>query len=312
MLASELDNDIRTLRAAAIKVAWRQWAALGVPVTGEQPARALIDPEALVLASFALQAEERRLPRLLRLWLPSGVRLLSVQRFRNLLPTFAQSTQVAASGFGRLAMMVGKDARWRSVTKPDAAAKPEAADPRHLASPAVDRPAALLLRLRLGLGIGVKPDLVGYLIGLAGQSATVQELADAVAYRQHPVRRAAEELAAAGLIEGRQTAPASWRIRVERWRPLLDLPEDPPVWRPWRVFFTFVDHMSALAEQAEREKWSPYLHSSRLRDVFEAQSRSLARHHLMYIDPDRYRGEELLVGGSVQASQLAEWALAVA
>lgn len=307
MLATELDNTIRLLRMAAVKVAWRQWAALGAPVTGGEPARAQVDAEALVFASLALGEEEKRLERVLRLWLPAGARVLSVQRFRNLMPAFSSGTQSAAARLAHLAASLGKDARWRSVASPEAL-KAERTDRRQLGALALDAPAAMGLKLRLGLGVGVKPDVLGYLLGRGGGRATVQELAQAVVYRSAPVRRAAEELAQAGFIEQQRTAPVSWRTEPRHWMPLLKLRDEPPHWRPWHVFYAFVDALLALVQQARGSGWSPYLHASRLRDVLEGHAQALSKHNLLFIEPEQFPGEGLLEGARVQVHQLVAWA----
>jgi len=86
-----------------------------------------------------------------------------------------------------------------------------------------------MLRLRLGMGVGIKADVLSFLLGRVGGHATIQEIAQATHYYGRAVRRAVEELAAAGFVQSRSTAPASFRVDMSKWHYVLDFdPDDPP------------------------------------------------------------------------------------
>lgn len=98
---------------------------------------------------------------------------------------------------------------------------------------------AIMLRLRLGFGVGVKADLITYLLARVHEWATVREISEATAYAPAAVRRAAEDLAAARLVESLERQPASYRITYGPWRTLLALEERPPRWASWQERFVF-------------------------------------------------------------------------
>ena len=76
--------------AILIDAAWSQWSALtaaAVPSEG-RPARTLVDPEALVLASLAVGHRERRLDDVVASWATHASHLMSLQRMRTLASRF--------------------------------------------------------------------------------------------------------------------------------------------------------------------------------------------------------------------------------
>lgn len=304
-MSPNLDKAVARLLEATLEVVWAQWRALG-PVAGSgREARAIVDPEALVLVSLALNEHERRLGRVVAWWARSGARLLSVQRLRNLARDYPDTASQAIAGFARAALESG-DARWRPVARGGGELAVRKKDLAAAASPRA--PAALLLKLRLGLGVGIKADVLGYLVGLAGAGATVQAIAYATAYYPRAVRRAVEELAAAGFVEARPTSPASYRVNMERYESLLQLGKDPPAWRPWYLVFTFVFEVLRWAEEARGQ--TDYVASSAARDLV---LRRRARLHpdIKLPEPEIGTGESYLAAFGEALGEAKEWLLAV-
>ena len=59
----------KRLRDAALSAWWRQWRALGASLPeGGGPAKAVVDLEALILMSLAVQSKERRLGDAVAWW----------------------------------------------------------------------------------------------------------------------------------------------------------------------------------------------------------------------------------------------------
>ena len=114
------------LRKATVQACWTQWSAVSTGVPTERPARAIVDPEALVLASMALADYEPRLWRACRMWAPAGSRLLSVQRIKNLGNTIAVPAERLAE-FAWMATAKGNDKRWQKMagSKPTRASRRE-------------------------------------------------------------------------------------------------------------------------------------------------------------------------------------------
>lgn len=240
MFRSQVAKAIAELREAAARTAWTQWGAIFTAPATRRQASAIVDPEALLLGSFALMEHERRLAGVVRLWAQYQARLLSVQRAKNLVERFPTAIRDQLGQFAHTALTQGGDLRWRSIAQKSAKAL-AVREREKQASPVLEGAASVMLRLRLGLGVGIKPDVIAYLMGLAGGRATVQAIADATAYHARAVRRGLEELAAAGFVEPRPTAPVSYRVDSRRWAQLLRIdPEDPPVWRSWAAMYAFV------------------------------------------------------------------------
>jgi hypothetical protein len=261
-----LSSIAGTLKAALVEASWAQWSAIEGWAAGK-PARSVVDPEALVLTSLWLESEEPRLWRVARVWARGGARYLSVQRMKNLAAHYPKRAQDRLGDFAWECWKEGKDARWRPLARKPSSAVRERG--RELAPSArFEHPAALLLRLRIGLGVGIKADVLAYLLGSAGARRTLREITFATVYHRRAVNRAVEELVVAGFIVALATAPASYRADLGRWEPLLQLGKSPPIWWEWDAICRFVGALDDAA-QATRHQ-SLFLQASRARDVLEA------------------------------------------
>jgi len=271
-------------------VCWTQWSSISTAAPAERPARAIVDPEALVLASMVLAEYEPRLWRVCRIWARSGSRLLSVQRIKNLNKDAIAVAEERISEFAWLAAAVGNDKRWQklAVSEPPRVSRREPT-----ATPMVNQPAALMFRLRLGMGVGIKADVLSFLLGRVGGHATIQEIAQATHYYGRAVRRAVEELAAAGFVQSRSTAPASFRVDKSKWHHVLDFdPDDPPEWRPWARVYGFVTAVSRWIKSELPE--SETVVASEARDLMTTHSEALESAGISRIPADRYPGAQLL------------------
>src|SRR5882672_11418816 len=190
----KLEYLAATLRRVTLQVVWRQWRALGAAAAsragqGDHDLQALIDPEALLLVSLVLMHDERRLVDLLHDWGARNSDLLSVQRVKNLAAAYPAEIQNPLlnhlTWFATIAINEGKDLRWRSVVG-DAAASLDPVQPRSARGKIrstrarLTSEAALTLRLRLGFGVGVRADMLAYLLARVQEWATVREISEAV------------------------------------------------------------------------------------------------------------------------------------
>jgi hypothetical protein len=291
MSVQRVAKAIATLREATAQAAWVQWSAIFTVAASRRPARSIVDPEALLLVSIALRDHEPRLWSAAVVWAQFGAHLLSVQRAKNLSRLFPPATQERLGEFARLATQDGGDLRWRSLVQRGAGQETTRGRPRE-GAPRIEGGAALMLRLRLGLGVGIKPDVLAHLIGHAGGAMPVILIAKATSYYGRAVRRALEDLAAADFVEARPTAPISYRTDTRKWAALLAIdPSDPPAWRSWAQVYAFV---------AALDQWSRALPSDS-RFVLASEARDLVDAHGRALDPvirlpqlDKYRGEAYL------------------
>ena len=267
MSAATRRNGAEFILDAAVEVAWAQWHALGAMIGSRHAARAIVDPEALLLLTLGLEDRERRFRKLLAWWAATGARLESVQRAKNLAGAYPAAVQEGLSQWARQAIERGKDARWRSIAA--RRGPPLPALPSDVLTPAaVTTAPTLMLRLRYLFGVGIKADVLTYLIGLQHR-ATIRAVAQATGYHTVAVRRAVEDLVAGRVVRAMASSPASYLVEFEAWAPLLGLPEA-PLWRHWHPIFAFVLALGAPQPRRAVKEDSPYLASSRLRELLEA------------------------------------------
>ncbi len=273
-------------RGAAVDAAWRQWAALGASVEGSRPLT-ILDPEALVLASLALVPHERRLGDVLLWWASVGAPLLSVQRTRSLAKNLFPGSADALTAFAASAVAAG-DRRWKRL------AGSEGIDGRPgkgASQPDLSDPSALVLRLRAAFGVSAKADLFAVLLGTE-HPLTVRELADASAYSTVAVRVALGEMAQARTAAPTGASPAAYRLLdATEWSALL-AGGPRPRWGHWAEAFALLLAVEDWGRKAEA--WSPYVASSKARDLAERHEGALRQ--LVPDAPrlDGYRGDAAL------------------
>ena len=309
----------QTAREAALVVCWEQWRSLGAfaGAYGVRRATSIIDPEALVLLSLLLRDAERRLDDFLGWWASSGATLLSVQRVHNLARGFPERVQERLGAFARLATEAG-DRRW---TRHQTEAGEFALTPRegkgaeHLA---LYEAPALVLRLRAGFGVGAKADLLAFLLGIDGERASTKEAAEALGYTEVAVRTAAQEMTLARFVEETPERPVRYAADPEAWAGLLGFgggdrpPEEydsSPRWRYWAGVFAFLADVLAWVETGREADWSPYVWSSRARDLSERHRKALDVVRLRCPDAERQRGAAYLSAFAGSVQDVAEWAL---
>ncbi len=304
MFAQPVASAITAVREAAARAAWTQWGAIFTFAASRRPATAIVDAEALVLGSFALSGHEPRLWRVARSWARFAARLLSVQRAKNLARRFPTSVNDRLGEFAQIAVMHGGDQRWRSIARDSPPTKSDRREPE--ATPVLEGGPPLMLRLRLGFGVGIKADVVSHLVGLAGARYTVQQVAAATAYYGRAVRRALEELVAAGFVEARPTAPASYRIDLAKWADLLAITtKDPPAWRPWASVYSFVAALDAWSRRPVPE--SDFVLASEARDLVAQHAEALESAGVRIPALSVHRGETYLEPFRKALKELADF-----
>ncbi len=304
MPSANLNSAASRLGEALVRAAWSQWAAVGMPAAGVRAAQGMVDPEALVLASTWLRETEPRLGRLLGLWASAGARLLSTQRMRNLARDLPADLSAGLAGFAHLALTRGKDARWRALARAPAEYAASEWKGEAAATASSEAPSALMLRLRLGLGVGIKADVLAFLAGRPSSAETVQAIARAVAYEPRAVRRAVEELAAAGFLQPRATAPAAWYLPPERWEWAWGGGE-PPRWCFWHQVYALGAALDRSVGRGLAEP-SPYLQSSLARDIIGRHRLAFDLNGIPLTAPAGYPGEAYLDVFLVDVGRLAD------
>lgn len=316
------DDTIRRIRALAVEtavdVAWAQWGALTtIVVPAEQPrVHSIIDPEALILLSLAVRDRERRLNDLLAAWASAGSSLLSIQRLKTLARDHPESVREQVPDFARYAADAG-DRRWRShAADPDA---PGGSTPREkeIGPLRLTEGPTLMLRLRAGIGVSAKADLLTFLLGLQGASADLKMIALATGYSDRAMRTAAEEMALARFIHHVEGPPSEYRADLEAWRGVVNFSQGNsrhaansgmPCWHFWSVAFAFLTAVIDWETRATRDGWSDYVASSRARDLVEMHRRRLRHTDVVATDGRDAHGEAYLDSFFDIVEQVSTWA----
>lgn len=278
---ANLETLAQRLRVSTLTVLWQQWRALDAQAAGKGRAQAMVDPEALVLISLILMDEEHRLVDLVQSWASRNSDILSVQRANNLAADYPDGAKERLAWFARVAVTRGKDMRWRSLSLRATArdrtpiASPRSNKERAIRARVAD-PAALLLRLRLGLGVGAKADVLGFLLALEGKWASVRDISTATSYTVAAIRRVTEDMAAARLIHSSAGAPAAYRADPKVWSRVLGLKNGLPPWRNWHQRFAFVAAFLAWIRAAAGQSLTPYAAGVKLRELMEQHRSAFA------------------------------------
>jgi hypothetical protein len=312
----------RAVREVALTACWEQWRSLGA-LAGEQGARraaAIIDPEALVLLSLLVRDDERRLDDFLGWWASIGAGLLSVQRAHNLAKQFPERARERLGAFARLATEAG-DRRWKRHQAEGGGFELAPREGKGAERPAIYEPPALVLRLRSGFGVGAKADLLAFLLGLDGERASTKEAAEALAYTEVAVRAAAQEMARARFVEETPNRPALYAADPDAWAGVLGFTDvgfaeagdarkrgsAPPMWCYWAGVFAFLADVLAWVEEGRGAAWSPYVWSSRARDLCERHRHALDTIRIRCPDGERHRGSAYLGAFAATVREVTAW-----
>lgn len=297
-------QTISRLEQDVIDALWAQWPALGGMASQSRRARSIIDPEALVLASLALCDQERRLWDLLGWAASEAATLFSVQRMKNLASAYPPHTLTALGEFAALAHLQGGDYRWRSMAgaEPTISRRSEKlkGGPVQLIEDST-----VWMRLRLGIGVGIKSDILALLLGHDG-ALIIRDMAEATGYTPAAVRRAADELSDARFVRCIKGHPAEYAVDTRAWLGVLEISQAPR-WRYWQQVFAFSTHLSSLRNRLIETDASSYVASSELRILTNGHSQVFDWNGLTPPESDRYPGEEYL-GAFVDAVEsLGSW-----
>jgi hypothetical protein len=274
-------------------------------VSGTPGAKAIVDPEALILLSLGLREHERRLWDVLAWWAAVGAKLISVQRMKNLAVHYPEPINHRLGEYSRVAHEMGGDFRWKSLAISSTGQIPRMKRKRQM-DPQLLEPAALILRLRMGIGVGIKADILSFLMGIGGAWASVKDISAATYYTNRAIRRAADEMVAARLIHSKAETPTQYRVSPEPWTQLLQMKEPLPIWRYWQAAFAFVAHFLECVEE-EKFKEVSYLASTQARDLFEQHRSAFSWNQISVPDPSEFRGTEYLDGFQDTVLKLAQW-----
>lgn len=297
---------IDRLKNSVIEAAWIQWRSLGSFVDADRTATSMVDPEATLLVSLSLQRYEKRLWDVLTSWAKNGSRLFSVQRVKNMLKNFPNLQEDGLLEFASIAKTDGNDFRWKRFAIQEYRSQTRKHElwkqyPRNW------EPSALLLRLRLGFGVGIVPDLLGFLISIEGNWASPRLIAQATSFSVASIRRAADSMAAGQLIMSTQEKPVKYRVDNDGWCNLLNIEGKLPPWRYWYQVYMLAIEVISFTEGGQLDNMSPYMRGSILRDILEKHREAFTLNQISHPDFSGYSGDNYIVAFNETITKLSEW-----
>lgn len=263
------------LLAATLDLIWRQWRAIGGAAAGGA-VRKQVDLEVLCLASLTLEAHEPRLWDSMADWVRSGSTLVSVQRLKNLSAAFPHGAKRLPE-LVRVAVDEAKDARWSTLARGNARPRKRQPVKSRTAGPSFVTGPGLTLRMRAVFGIGVKADLISFLLG-SEHRITVSGAGAALGYTTPAVFRSLQDLQTAGFLRtwDGPSATEYW-IEFEPWVSLLGGREHIAPWGHWRERLGYVCSAVRWEEDAVDRSVSDYARGTAMRELSTAHRGALAR-----------------------------------
>lgn len=287
------DRLVAGLRAFA----WDEWAQMGFLAS---PARASLwaqDPEALIVFTLEVGRDDPRLFDELLDWLLVNESLLSVRRLRALCdgpdderlvdaalgwvaqhrPRARLASRARVGTFERapdlLFRGLGADVRrpdaafaaagWlRSATRPS----------RKSRRPDLRAPVNLSFRLRELLGVGVRAEVVRFLLTVVAPSADARTIAASACFAKRNVHEALTALHDAGVVRRWTVGNEQRYVIADRagWAHLLDVaPADLPTEQPWPQLLHGLRTLLRWVQRPDLAELSDYMRASHARDVLE-------------------------------------------
>ena len=158
------------------------------------------------MASLWFLDREPRLEDLLASWVISNGALLSVQRLRNVAHLFPDVAKDRVNRVARLAVERGRDFRWKPLVRHEVSALVERPGKKLSIAVPLERPSAVMLRLRALLGVGMRADVISYMASADTDFVTADDVAKATAYNGTAIRRLLVQLANAGGLHSDRTS----------------------------------------------------------------------------------------------------------
>ena len=305
----------KEIREATLSLLWRQWRAVGASVSSVGPANAMVDPEALLLMSLWMLDHERRLSDVMASWVRANSQLVSIQRLRNLSPTFPATVTDRLSALAELGVRDAKDARWKSLRKKAGVDLGQRESKARAIEVRLYSWATLVLQLRRGMGVGAKADVLAYVLGMnvvSTEWASVSTIASAVTYTPASVRSVGDDLAGARFIrsldtvEGERSTQHLFSADAKAWAQLLKISTHQPGWINWRGHFLFMIDLLTWLDGLGEKPVSAYAQDVGARELLTRHGTTLLRDRV--VDSAEFAGAELNMAYLAHSGRrLANW-----
>lgn len=269
-------NSKTALREPLLALLWRQWSALGVSGHGGSRARAMIDPEALVLVSTVFARYDARLFDEMFDWLRTNGTWINVLRLTRLQKEHALGDATILGAMAEHLTTGSAHLKWKVLAKAGKRSSegrplfphlpvPNQADEkfRHWGwlrpaveyrglsrTPRPDQAAAFLLKLRALFGRQSRAEVMAWL--LAHEAGHPAQIARETGYFRGSIQNVLNELELSGHIQAtRRGREKLFAARKEHWKFLITWTDGGgfPGWLPWPALFTLFQGVHDLAER---------------------------------------------------------------
>jgi DNA-binding transcriptional ArsR family regulator len=295
MLSSGASRDIGE---RLLSFLWEEWAHIGLSAAVTKTELRVVDPEALIVTTLAMQSEDPRLFDELLDWLALNGRLISTQRLANLTRGDVRSRALVDASLAWAGAHNPSLHGWktRAVTRLpmdevlQAKIFVKRPDPILFAS-GIDWPevrpsgksfapdhegnwAAFGFRLRHFFGLGTRAEVVRFLFTSYSNEGpvTANRVAEATAFSKRNTHEALVGLEEAGAVSSdRQGNEFRYSLDLAGWADLFDLSvgTDAPEFLDWvAVRYSIVPLISWLRDNAAGES-SEYMIASRAQDLLD-------------------------------------------
>lgn len=286
-----LPNNFRTeAKAATVELLWGQWIAFGVSGhAGSALGHAVIDPEALLLASTTLGRFEPRLFDEMLDWLQDQADWINLQRLARLQKQYALGDSTVLSAVASRLARLPAHKKWSTLVRVPGEARtppmPLFPDEGHFGTPdadfldhgwlrgpvryrglavapRMDHAGNLLLKLRALFGRQSRAEVMAWL--LAHESGHPAEVARQTGHFRRSIQLTLNELERSGHIRASRGARTKrFSLRHDDWRFLATwkIPAGQlfPTWMPWAAVFRWLEQFHALLDDAALVAASPEL-----------------------------------------------------
>ena len=183
-----------TFAEQATALAWGAWVELGVSGWTETHTEWAIDPEPLIVFTAFLSDQDARLRDEATDWCVRNWRHVSKARMKNLVR--AQPTAVH-DAFGTFAATVGEHA---GIVWPHASTPRRFTVTGRSATPQLDKPSMVWLRLRAMFGIGARTEILRYFLSQEDGRSSAATISAATSYTKRNIAEECETLVHAGVL----------------------------------------------------------------------------------------------------------------
>ncbi|CAN5774729.1 hypothetical protein BH24ACT3_BH24ACT3_05950 [soil metagenome] len=233
-----------TFAEQATALAWGAWVELGLSGWTATHREWAIDPEPLIVLTAFLEDEDPRLRDEATDWCIRNWRYVSKTRLRNLVRDQPQDVRDA---FGEFAATVGDHA---GVTWPYASEPRRFTVTGRSASPQLDQPSMVWLRLRAMFGLGARTEILRHFLAQEDGRASVATISAATNYTKRNVAEGCETLAQAGVLSVRPVGNRFYYSLATRTE-LEAFVGSMPAYRPnWTAMLNVARQLVGLESQA--------------------------------------------------------------